>query len=61
MPEKTNAYLVQGGHSLKGEVLVSGAKNAATKQLVAALLSDEPVILHNVPQIGDVAATIEID
>ncbi|MDD5726040.1 MAG: UDP-N-acetylglucosamine 1-carboxyvinyltransferase [Patescibacteria group bacterium] len=60
MPDKTNAYLVQGGHSLKGEVLVSGAKNAATKQLVAALLSDEPVILHNVPQIGDVSATIEM-
>lgn len=57
---KTRAYAVKGGTSLKGEVALSGAKNAATKQLVAALLADEPVVLHNVPQIGDVSATIEM-
>jgi UDP-N-acetylglucosamine 1-carboxyvinyltransferase len=57
---KTRAYKVQGGRPLKGEVVLSGAKNAATKQLVAALLADEPVILHNIPQIGDVSATIEM-
>ncbi|MFZ6015812.1 MAG: UDP-N-acetylglucosamine 1-carboxyvinyltransferase [Patescibacteria group bacterium] len=57
---KQRAYKINGGQPLKGEVRISGAKNAATKQLVAALLSDEPVILNNVPQIGDVDATIEL-
>ncbi len=51
-------YEVTGGYPLKGEVQLSGAKNAATKELVAALLSDEPVILENVPKIGDVDVTI---
>lgn len=54
------AYLVTGGKPLEGEVRVSGAKNAATKQLVAALLTDEQVTLRNVPAIGDVDATIEM-
>ncbi|MDD5438180.1 MAG: UDP-N-acetylglucosamine 1-carboxyvinyltransferase [Patescibacteria group bacterium] len=57
---KTRAYQVKGGRPLKGEVVLSGAKNAATKQLVAAILADEPVILHNIPMIGDVSATIEM-
>ncbi len=49
-----------GGCPLKGEVVVSGAKNAATKMMIASLLTDEPVILHNVPAIGDVEITAEI-
>jgi UDP-N-acetylglucosamine 1-carboxyvinyltransferase len=47
--------LIRGGRRLSGEVDVSGAKNAALPQLCAALLSDEPVLLHNVPQLQDVA------
>jgi UDP-N-acetylglucosamine 1-carboxyvinyltransferase len=47
--------LIRGGRRLNGEVEVSGAKNAALPQLCAALLSDEPVLLHNVPQLQDVA------
>ncbi|MBN8510624.1 MAG: UDP-N-acetylglucosamine 1-carboxyvinyltransferase [Burkholderiales bacterium] len=47
--------LIRGGRRLNGEVEVSGAKNAALPQLCAALLSDEPVVLHNVPQLQDVA------
>lgn len=58
--EDGRAYLLKGGRSLSGEVAVSGAKNAATKQLVAALLADEPVILNNVPDIGDVRATLDM-
>ncbi len=58
--ENERAYLVTGGKPLKGEVGVSGAKNAATKQLVAALLTDEKVTLRNVPAIGDVDATVEM-
>ncbi len=47
--------LIRGGRPLSGEVLVSGAKNAALPQLCACLLSHEPVTLHNVPQLQDVA------
>ena len=39
---------------------ISGAKNAATKQIVASLLTDEPVILHNVPHIGDIGVTLDV-
>ena len=58
--EKRRQYIIHGGHRLNGEVCVSGAKNAATKQLVATLLADSPVILHNVPDIGDVQVTLEM-
>jgi UDP-N-acetylglucosamine 1-carboxyvinyltransferase len=41
--------LIRGGRTLHGEVLVSGAKNAALPELCAALLTAEPVTLLNVP------------
>jgi len=40
---------------LQGEVQVSGAKNAALPELCAALLTDQPVTLTNVPRLQDVA------
>lgn len=49
-----NKFLVDGGKSLKGEVKISGSKNAATKMIAASLLTAEEVVLDNVPQIGDV-------
>lgn len=57
---KERTYVVTGGNPLRGEVTIPGAKNAATKQLVATLLADEPVTLHNVPDIGDVRVTLEM-
>ena len=51
---------ITGGKPLTGEVTVSGAKNAATKMMIASLLTDEPVTLHNCPRIGDVEITAEI-
>lgn len=51
---------ITGGKPLTGEISVSGAKNAATKMMIAALLTDEPVTLSNVPEIGDVDITKEI-
>lgn len=51
---------ITGGRPLKGEVKISGAKNAATKEFVACLLTQTPVTLTNVPQIGDVEVTIEM-
>lgn len=51
---------ITGGRPLKGIVDISGAKNAATKELVACLLTKTPVTLTNVPQIGDVDVTLEM-
>lgn len=56
----SHALLITGGTPLRGEVRVPGAKNAATKELVATLLASEPVTLLNVPDIGDTQATIEM-
>jgi len=46
---------VNGGVPLNGEITVRGAKNFASKAMVAALLGDEPSVLRNVPQVRDVA------
>jgi UDP-N-acetylglucosamine 1-carboxyvinyltransferase len=48
--------IIQGGHKLTGEITPSGNKNAALPMLAACLLTREPVILHNVPEIQDVHA-----
>lgn len=54
------ALKVVGGSALKGEVSVSGAKNAMTKLLVASLLSDKKCLFYNVPNIGDVEVTVAL-
>ncbi len=46
--------LIEGGQRLEGDVVVSGAKNAALPILCAALLTSEPVTLTNVPRLNDV-------
>ncbi|MCS6811585.1 MAG: UDP-N-acetylglucosamine 1-carboxyvinyltransferase [Tepidimonas sp.] len=46
---------IRGGRPLAGEVVISGAKNAALPQLCAALLTEQPVQLRNVPRLRDVA------
>ncbi|MBA2722410.1 MAG: UDP-N-acetylglucosamine 1-carboxyvinyltransferase [Methylibium sp.] len=52
--------IIRGGRPLKGEVTISGAKNAALPELCAALLTDEPVRLANVPRLQDVATTLAL-
>jgi UDP-N-acetylglucosamine 1-carboxyvinyltransferase len=47
-------FIIQGGHALSGVVRPSGNKNAAFPVLAASLLTEEPVIVHNVPEIEDV-------
>jgi UDP-N-acetylglucosamine 1-carboxyvinyltransferase len=47
-------FVIEGGVSLNGEVTPAGNKNAALPLLAACLLTEEPVILHNVPPINDV-------
>ena len=49
-------FIIQGGLPLSGEVIPSGNKNAALPLLASCLLTDEPVILHNMPEIRDVQA-----
>ena len=53
-------FIIQGGHSLHGNIKVSGFKNAVTPILAASLLTKEEVILHNVPLIEDVKKMIQI-
>ena len=49
-------FIIEGGHALQGEFTPSGNKNAALPILAATLLTDEPIILHNMPIILDVIA-----
>ena len=49
-----------GGTPLKGEVVIAGAKNAALPILCACLLTDQPVILHNVPDLQDVRTMLKL-
>ena len=53
-------FIIQGGRPLQGRVQVSGNKNAALPMLAAALLTDEPITLRNVPRIGDVDAMLAL-
>ena len=47
---------IQGGIPLRGNVRVSGAKNAALPLMAAVILAEEPCVLHNVPRLVDVAS-----
>ncbi len=53
-------YTIEGGFPAKGTITASGNKNAALPCLAAALLTDEEVILRNIPEIQDVKVMIEI-
>ena len=52
--------LIRGGPHLDGEVIISGAKNAALPEICAALLTPEPVTLSNVPHLQDVATILKL-
>jgi UDP-N-acetylglucosamine 1-carboxyvinyltransferase len=47
-------FIVRGGNRLNGTITISGAKNAALPAMAAAILTDEPVILENIPQVRDI-------
>lgn len=49
-----DSFVIHGGKPLHGEIAVSGSKNAALYTLAAALLSADPVTIHNVPDIADI-------
>ena len=52
--------IIQGGNPLKGEVAISGAKNAALPLMAASLLSPEPLTLCNLPRLADVVTMTQL-
>lgn len=52
--------IIEGGKSLKGSIKISGSKNSALPLMIASLLTDNKVILHNVPRLKDIETTISI-
>jgi len=46
-------FLIRGGRALRGTVAISGAKNSALPVMAAALLTSEPVRVHNIPKVRD--------
>ncbi len=53
-------FLIRGGKPLRGDITLAGSKNAATKLMLASLLTDEPCTLTNFPRIGDTEITEEL-
>jgi UDP-N-acetylglucosamine 1-carboxyvinyltransferase len=51
-------YIIKGGNALHGQVSVSGSRVAVTKIMIASLLSQDPVRIKNVPDIGEVQSTV---
>ena len=54
---RMDKFVIRGGNPLLGTIRVSGAKNAALPAMAAALLTEEPVILENIPQVRDIETT----
>ena len=52
--------IVTGGIPLRGEIRISGAKNAALPVLVSSLLTAEPLLISNVPHLQDITTTMEL-
>lgn len=53
-------FIITGGQTLKGEIAVSGAKNSAIKIIPAAILSEKPITIKNLPNIEDVDRSLEL-
>lgn len=52
-------YIMKGGNPLVGEVVISGAKNAALGILAAAIMTDEPVFIDNLPDVQDIRVLLD--
>lgn len=55
-----SSFIVEGGHSLNGEIKIKGAKNEALEVICATLLTSEKVVISNLPQISDVRNLIHL-
>ena len=51
---------IRGGRQLKGEIRISGSKNASLPLMVTALLSDKKLTLHNVPRLADITTMMQL-
>ena len=54
-----NQYVMKGGNPLVGDVLISGAKNAALGILAASIMTDEDVVVENLPDVRDINVMLE--
>ena len=54
------SFIVEGGHRLHGDIIPQGAKNEALEVIAATLLTEEEVIISNIPQILDVLNLIKL-
>ena len=52
-------YIIKGGNPLVGEVEIGGAKNAALGILAAAIMTDETVVIDNLPDVQDINVLLE--
>ena len=52
-------YVIKGGRPLAGEVVINGAKNAALGIIAAAVMTDEPVIIENIPDVWDINVLLD--
>ena len=55
-----DSLLIRGGRPLRGEIAAAGAKNAALPLLCAALLTDRPLTLTNVPHLNDISTMLKL-
>lgn len=55
-----SSFIIEGGHTLSGEITPQGAKNEALQVISAVLLSDSPVHINNIPEISDVVNLISL-
>jgi len=60
VPAPPIQYIIEGGHRLSGTIEPSGNKNAALPIIAAALLTEHPVTLDNVPRIRDTETLVEL-
>src|ERR1700712_5463216 len=56
----TNAFVINGGKPLKGEITPQGAKNEALQVISAVLLTEQKITISNIPDIKDVNKLIEL-
>ena len=52
-------FIMKGGSPLAGEVSISGAKNAALGILAASIMTDEDVLIENLPDVNDINVMLE--
>src|SRR5215204_7153843 len=57
---RMDKFVIEGGYPLSGTIAPAGNKNAALPTLAACLLTDEEVVLRNIPRIRDVDAMLEL-